>query len=230
MEESTAQRAIEVPIDSLPPVDEHGVEIRADAERTWDALAAMIPRIFATGRAARASRLLGCVFTEARGNPTVIGSGGHILVVRRILSATRKRAEGKRATVDRGQIREWVSAYERAWRTDGTGPLPQLFAKDATYSTGPFERPHRGLDAIAEMWARERLGPDEVFEMTAEVIAIEGDTGVVRVEVRYGPPKEQLYRDLWIVRLNADGRCVHFEEWPFWPPGTEGAAAQGAGN
>jgi len=28
---------------------------------------------------------------------------------------------------------------------------------------------------------------------------------------------QQAYLDLWIVRLDADGRCRHFEEWPFWP-------------
>jgi hypothetical protein len=78
------------------------------------------------------------------------------------------------------------------------------------------------------MWEAERIGPEEMFEMQSEIIAIEGDTGVVRVEVRYGPPKKQEYRDLWIVRLDGEGRCTHFEEWPFWPPGTVGTAASGA--
>lgn len=294
MDTATAQRAIEVPVDSLPPVDEHGVEIAADPDQVWEALAATLPRILNTRRSAQFAKLLGDAFTEAEGEPTVIGSTvpgfivsrsirpsvlallgqhrfsryalvfrideigtgcsrlraetraefpgitgrvyralvissrAHILVVRRILSAVRRRAEGKRATVSRAQIRQWVSDYERAWRTDGPGPLSELFSEDATYSTSPFEEPHRGLAAIASMWERERLGPDESFAMNSEVVAAEADTGVVRVEVRYGPPKERLYRDLWIVRLDADGRCIHFEEWPFWPPGTEGAPAAGA--
>ncbi|MGI8306275.1 hypothetical protein [Saccharopolyspora hattusasensis] len=25
------------------------------------------------------------------------------------------------------------------------------------------------------------------------------------------------YRDLWIVRFAPDGKCLAFEEWPFWP-------------
>ena len=37
-----------------------------------------------------------------------------------------------------------------------------------------------------------------------------------------------VYRDLWIVRLNDTGLCFRFEEWPFWPPGQQGAAATGA--
>jgi SnoaL-like protein len=293
MNGSRGERAIEVPVDSLPPVDEHGVEIQADVDQVWEALGAALPRSLATRLSARAARLLGCAYTESSGDPTVIGStvpgfivarsirpstlallgrhrfsryalvfrldelgtgrsrlraetraefpgalgrgyralvigtGGHIVVVRRMLRAVRKRAEGGRATIDRGQLREWVASYERAWRTSGIGGLAQLFAPDATYSTGPFERPHQGLEAITAMWERERSGPDESFEMSTEIVAVEGDTGVVRVEVRYGPPREQLYRDLWIVRLDDQGRCIHFEEWPFWPPGTEGKSAAG---
>jgi hypothetical protein len=293
MDQAT-QRALDVPVDELPSVDEHGTEIAADPEQVWEALAAVLPRVFATRRSTRLAKLLGDAVTEANGEPTVIGSTlpgfivsrsirpsvltllgqhrfsryalvfridqlgigrsrlraetraefpglkgriyralvigtrGHLLVVRRILSAARRRAEGKRGSVTRSQIRQWVTDYERAWRTDGTGPLSGLFSEDASYSTAPFKEPHRGLEAIASMWEAERRGPDESFSMNSEVVAVEADTGVVRVEVRYGPPLEKLYRDLWIVRLDAEGRCIHFEEWPFWPPGTEGAPAQGA--
>ena len=110
----------------------------------------------------------------------------------------------------------------------GTDSLKELFAEDASYSPAPYARPHIGLDAIARMWEAERVGPEEAFEMQSEIVAIEGDTGVVRVEVRYGRPKRQEYRDLWVIRLDAEERCTHFEEWPFWPPGTEGTAASGA--
>jgi hypothetical protein len=78
------------------------------------------------------------------------------------------------------------------------------------------------------MWEAERLGPDEEFEMSGEVVAVDGDTGVARVEVRYGAPKDKEYRDLWIIRLDEAGRCFQFEEWPFWPSDQEGAAAPGA--
>jgi ketosteroid isomerase-like protein len=130
--------------------------------------------------------------------------------------------------MDRNELSDWLDSYERAWRSPGTDSLTQLFTENATYSTGPYENPRRGLEAIASMWEGERLGPDEEFEMTSEVVAVDGDTGVARVEVRYGPPKKREYRDLWIVRLEADGRCSHFEEWPFWPPGSGGQIAAGA--
>ena len=139
--------------------------------------------------------------------------------------------------MDRAQLAEWIAAYERAWRTPGTDVLAELFTEDASYSTAPYEEPHRGLDAIAEMWEEERIGPDEAFEMTSEVLAVEGDTGVARVTVDYKRAtdaegrlhrQQKEYLDLWVVRLEDSGLCSHFEEWPFWPPGQEGAPAAGA--
>jgi ketosteroid isomerase-like protein len=130
--------------------------------------------------------------------------------------------------MDRGQLIEWLEGYERAWRTAGTDRLAGIFTEKATYSTAPYERPHRGLEAIRQMWEAERADPDEKFVMATQVLAVEGDTGVVRVDVHYGPPKEREYRDLWIVRLDESGRCFHFEEWPFWPPDRQGAPAAGA--
>jgi len=41
---------------------------------------------------------------------------------------------------------------------------------------------------MAALWDAEREGPDEVFKLTSEIVAVEGDTGVVRVEVVYGDP------------------------------------------
>jgi len=46
---------------------------------------------------------------------------------------------------------------------------------------------------------------------------VDGDVGVVRVEVWYGDPVTRHYRDLWIVHLDEHGLCTAFEEWPFWP-------------
>jgi uncharacterized protein (TIGR02246 family) len=130
--------------------------------------------------------------------------------------------------MDRNELSDWLARYERAWRSPETDSLAQLFTENATYSTGPYENPHQGLEGIASMWEAERLGPDEDFEMTSEVVAVDAEMGVARVEVRYGPPKTREYRDLWIVRLEADGRCSHFEEWPFWPPGSGGQIGAGA--
>jgi mannose-6-phosphate isomerase-like protein (cupin superfamily) len=111
----------------------------------------------------------------------------------------------------------WVDGYERAWRSPGTEALAELFAADASYLQSPYAEPHVGLDAIRGMWEQQRDGPDESFTMKRDVVSVSGDVGVARVEVFYGDPVVQEYRDLWLVRFDGRGRAVHFEEWPFWP-------------
>jgi hypothetical protein len=80
----------------------------------------------------------------------------------------------------------------------------------------PFQERARGLPAIAELWEEEREGSDEVFTLESEIVAVEGDTGVVRLEIAY-EATGHLFRDIWIIRLDQQGRCYEFEEWPFWP-------------
>jgi ketosteroid isomerase-like protein len=120
--------------------------------------------------------------------------------------------------MDRKRVTDWVAAYERAWRSPGTEPLAAIFTADARYLQGPYHEPVIGLPAIARMWEDERDSAAEVFQMTSEVVAVDGDTAVVRLEVRYGDPTDEEFRDLWIVRFADDGRCHTFEEWPFRPP------------
>jgi uncharacterized protein (TIGR02246 family) len=118
---------------------------------------------------------------------------------------------------DRVTLARWLAAYETAWRTPGTQALAGLFTPDATYLQAPYDPPVQGLSAIAQMWDAEREGPDEVFTLTTETLAVDGEVAVVRAEVHYGGPVTQEYRDLWIIRLAEDGRCTWFEEWPYWP-------------
>ena len=119
--------------------------------------------------------------------------------------------------MDTEDVAHWVAGYERAWRNQGDEALAGLFTADAVYSPGPYEEPVVGLPAIGIMWERHRSGPDEDFTMTSEVVAIDGDTAVERVEVHYGRPTMEEFRNLWVMRFTVDGRCRGFEEWPFAP-------------
>lgn len=121
--------------------------------------------------------------------------------------------------MSRPELEGWIERYERSWRSAGTDHLGELFAADATYSAGPFQPLLRGLEKIAGLWEEEREGPDEVFTMESEIVACEGALGVARIDVAYGDPVDERYRDIWIIELDSDGRCRHFEEWPCWPEG-----------
>ena len=122
-----------------------------------------------------------------------------------------------RRVIDRAVLRRWLAGYEAAWRAPGTESLSALFTGDAVYLQSPYEQPVAGLAAIGRMWEQAREGPDEVFTLSTDVIAVDGATAVVRAEVCYGDPPRQEYRDLWVIRFAGDGRAAWFEEWPYWP-------------
>lgn len=67
-------RIIDVPIESLPFVDEHYIEIAATPDQVWDALVRGLGGASRGRTAAPASRALGCAQTEVEGDPGEIGS------------------------------------------------------------------------------------------------------------------------------------------------------------
>lgn len=122
--------------------------------------------------------------------------------------------------MDRNVVEQWVAGYARLWRTPGTSHLGDLFDPDVTYLPSPWAQPVEGLDAVARFWEAERDGADEDFTMSSDVLAVDGDTAVVRVSVDYADGGR--WRDLWVLGFAPDGRCATFEEWPFAPEQPDG--------
>jgi ketosteroid isomerase-like protein len=120
---------------------------------------------------------------------------------------------------DRDAVGAWIAEYERAWRAPETDGLARLFSEAATYLMSPWAEPVVGLDAIRRFWDASR-GPGERFAMRSEIVAIDGSTAIVRVAVDYDDG--QRWRDLWVLVLDAQGRCERFEEWPFAPDQPDG--------
>ena len=110
-------------------------------------------------------------------------------------------------------VMTWVDSYERLWRDRDAASLDRLFTEDARYLRSAYDDPGlTGLDAIRNFWDE-----DTPFTMTAELVAVDGSTAVVRAEVNYLGEQPHEYRDLWILRFADDGRVRHFEEWAHWP-------------
>ena len=116
--------------------------------------------------------------------------------------------------MDSAEVMRWVAEYERAWRDDDLAGVERLFTEDAHYRPSPYEEAEIGHDEIKAFWLDDE---GKVFTVQAEPVAVEGRTAVVRVEVRYGDPVSQEYRDLWLLRFADDGRVEDFEEWAYWP-------------
>jgi hypothetical protein len=67
------EELIDVPIESLPHIDEHSVSIAAPPDVVWRSLLDAVCGL-ASGRAKPVARALGCAQTEHRGEPGRIGS------------------------------------------------------------------------------------------------------------------------------------------------------------
>jgi hypothetical protein len=129
-------------------------------------------------------------------------------------------SRGDAGAVQRADLESWIDVYERVWRTSGTDGLAELFSDDVTYLMSPWAQPVVGLEALRAFWDDERSSDGDEFTMRSEVVVVEGRIGVVRVEVDYVGGRR--WRDLWVVTLDADGRCTTFEEWPFAPDTPDG--------
>jgi ketosteroid isomerase-like protein len=116
--------------------------------------------------------------------------------------------------VEHTDVMDWVARYELAWRAGDVDAVARLFTEDVQYRQSPYADPRVGHAAVREFW---RDDEGDVFTVQAEPVAVDGDCAVVRVEVRYGDPVRQEYRDLWVLRFAADGRVAEFEEWAYWP-------------
>ncbi|NYJ08432.1 YybH family protein [Petropleomorpha daqingensis] len=116
--------------------------------------------------------------------------------------------------MNRDDVLRWVAGYESAWRAGDLGEVARLFTETAAYRRSPYEKPLVGHAEIQEFWTADE---GRTFTVTAEPVAVDGRAAVVRLEVRYGDPVTQEYRDLWVLRFAADGRVEEFEEWAYWP-------------
>ena len=109
----------------------------------------------------------------------------------------------------------WLEAYGRAWENRDPEAAAELFSENATYRETPFDEPARGREAIFEYWARATAGQDGV-RFGHEVLMVDGDMGVARwrasfERVRAGTAVE--LDGIFVVRMDADGRCEEFREW-----------------
>ena len=110
---------------------------------------------------------------------------------------------------DLATVTAWIDAYRRAWETSDPAAVGALFTSDAEYLTAPFREPWRGRDAIVEGWLAHRDAPGETTFAWWPVVLTD-DVAVVQATTTY---PGTAYSNLWILRLDAAGRCRSFTEW-----------------
>jgi ketosteroid isomerase-like protein len=110
-------------------------------------------------------------------------------------------------------LASWLDRYADAWRSNDADRIGSLFTDDATYRWHPYDEGDtvaHGRDAIVSAWLAEPDAPDS-WEMTCEALAVNGDLGVARCATSYADGKR--YHNIFLVRLDDDGRCFEFVEY-----------------
>ena len=108
-------------------------------------------------------------------------------------------------------IEKWVEAYRRAWESNDPDDIRALFTDDAEYRTDPWREPWRGHDEIVAGWLEHA---DEADDTTFEwsPLAITDEVSIVQGTTVYASTGTT-YSNLWVVRLDEDGRARAFTEW-----------------
>jgi hypothetical protein len=125
--------------------------------------------------------------------------------------------------VDEQAVAAWLDGYSRAWKTYDPEQIGELFSEDAVYFDNPFDEPVRGREAIVAWWLED---PDEegTYEGRYRPVLVAGGQAVANGYSRYldgdgGVVKE--FDNLFLLRFDADGRCVEYREWYMRKPDEE---------
>jgi SnoaL-like protein len=113
--------------------------------------------------------------------------------------------------MEQADVERWIEAYVRAWSSSNPADIGALFTNGAAYYTAPYREPWRRRQGIIDGWL-EREDDAGNWEFRYEVQAVAGDVAFVRGWTRYMEPPVT-YSNLWVIRLEADGRCSEFTEW-----------------
>jgi uncharacterized protein (TIGR02246 family) len=114
--------------------------------------------------------------------------------------------------MERSDVEAWVDRYRGAWESNDADEIVALFTADAEYSTSPDMTPWSGTTDIVSRWLERRDERGET-EFRYNVIAVDGDLGVVRGWTSYRTTPQRRYHNLWLVTLDDAGRCRSFVEW-----------------
>jgi len=107
-------------------------------------------------------------------------------------------------------FKKWIDGYVAAWKSNNTQEIGELFTEDAVYSTGPFDEPWVGRQAIIDGWVAIGDQPSD-WSFEYEVAAVDGDLGVMHGTTVY--KSAGTFSNIWLIKLAPDGKCKDFREW-----------------
>jgi hypothetical protein len=112
--------------------------------------------------------------------------------------------------VKKKDFEKWLKSYVKAWKSNDANQIGDLFTKNALYSTGPFDEPWIGRQAIIDGWLALGDQPSD-WSFDYEVLAADGNLGVMHGTTVY--KSSGTFSNIWLIKLDKDGKCKEFREW-----------------
>jgi ketosteroid isomerase-like protein len=109
------------------------------------------------------------------------------------------------------RVQAWIDGYVQAWNSNDPADIRALFTQDAAYYTEPYGPPWEGRDEIVRQWLDRKDEPGQA-QFSWHPLAVTSEVAVIQGEVAY-PSEGHTYSNLWVIRLDTEGRCTEFTEW-----------------
>ena len=129
--------------------------------------------------------------------------------------------------LEREAFAAWLDRYVAAWRSYDPTEIGDLFSEDATYSYRAGTLVVNGRAAIVASWLEDRDEPGS-WDAHYDPLAIDDHVHVAVGWSHYIRPDRALreeYRNIFVCRFDAGGRCSEFTEW--WMDTTAGRESEG---
>lgn len=109
-------------------------------------------------------------------------------------------------------VRIWMEKYIAAWETNEPEDIRALFTEDAVYFTRPEDKDAwRGREQIVDRWLKAGDEPEE-WTFDWRLLGSDGALAFVQGFTHYLGDRPS-YDNLWVIRLEPDGRASQFTEW-----------------
>jgi ketosteroid isomerase-like protein len=126
--------------------------------------------------------------------------------------------------VDRTDAQAWLDRYVAAWLSYDADDIASLFTEDVLYRYHPYDDPIVGREAVVASWLGEansdgastRDAPG-TYAAQYEPVAVDGEivvaTGTSSYRERLDGPIVRVYHNCFVMRFDAEGRCLEFTEY-----------------
>jgi hypothetical protein len=109
------------------------------------------------------------------------------------------------------RLDDWMDAYVEAWSSNDAYDIAALFSPDAVYDPQTADGERHGHDEIISWWQGVDDDPDN-WDFEWQPLVETEDLAVITGTTRYLEPPAS-YRNLFVIRFDAEGLCSDFTEW-----------------